>query len=86
MGNGPKVRGINGQPAATAESLLHEHALTHHNHTNVGSPPSWWSTWSTSLSHQCGFSLTVHGNLLPEADQWTKLARTVEVAREVWGD
>ena len=38
------------------------------------------------LSHQCGFSSTVHGNLLAEADQWTKLARTVEVAREIWGD
>jgi 5-methyltetrahydropteroyltriglutamate--homocysteine methyltransferase len=37
------------------------------------------------LSHQCGFSSTVHGNLLAEADQWTKLARTVEVARDVWG-
>jgi 5-methyltetrahydropteroyltriglutamate--homocysteine methyltransferase len=37
------------------------------------------------LSHQCGFSSTVHGNLLAEADQWTKLARTVEVARAVWG-
>jgi 5-methyltetrahydropteroyltriglutamate--homocysteine methyltransferase len=38
------------------------------------------------LSHQCGFSSTVHGNLLAEADQWHKLARTVEVASEVWGD
>ena len=38
------------------------------------------------LSHQCGFSSTVHGNLLSEADQWTKLARTVEVAREIWGE
>jgi 5-methyltetrahydropteroyltriglutamate--homocysteine methyltransferase len=37
------------------------------------------------LSHQCGFSSTVHGNLLGEDDQWKKLARTVEVAREVWG-
>jgi 5-methyltetrahydropteroyltriglutamate--homocysteine methyltransferase len=37
------------------------------------------------LSHQCGFSSTVHGNLLAEADQWIKLARTVEVARTVWG-
>jgi 5-methyltetrahydropteroyltriglutamate--homocysteine methyltransferase len=37
------------------------------------------------LSHQCGFSSTVHGNLLSESDQWKKLARTVEVAREVWG-
>jgi 5-methyltetrahydropteroyltriglutamate--homocysteine methyltransferase len=38
------------------------------------------------LSHQCGFSSTVHGNLLGEDDQWKKLARTVEVAREVWGE
>jgi 5-methyltetrahydropteroyltriglutamate--homocysteine methyltransferase len=37
------------------------------------------------LSHQCGFSSTVHGNLLSEADQWQKLARTVEIAREIWG-
>jgi 5-methyltetrahydropteroyltriglutamate--homocysteine methyltransferase len=38
------------------------------------------------LSHQCGFSSTVHGNLLSEADQWKKLTRTVAVAREIWGD
>ncbi|MGH6921484.1 MAG: 5-methyltetrahydropteroyltriglutamate--homocysteine S-methyltransferase, partial [Geminicoccaceae bacterium] len=38
------------------------------------------------LSHQCGFSSTVHGNLLSEDDQWRKLARTVEVAREIWGE
>ena len=38
-----------------------------------------------ALSHQCGFSSTAHGNDLTEADQWTKLARCVEVAREVWG-
>jgi 5-methyltetrahydropteroyltriglutamate--homocysteine methyltransferase len=38
-----------------------------------------------ALSHQCGFSSTAHGNDLTEADQWTKLARTVEVARDVWG-
>jgi methionine synthase II (cobalamin-independent) len=38
------------------------------------------------LSHQCGFSSTAHGNDLTEADQWRKLARTVEVAREVWGE
>ena len=37
------------------------------------------------LSHQCGFSSTVHGNLLAEDDQWRKLARMVELAREVWG-
>ena len=38
-----------------------------------------------ALSHQCGFSSTAHGNDLTEADQWTKLARCVEVATEVWG-
>jgi 5-methyltetrahydropteroyltriglutamate--homocysteine methyltransferase len=36
------------------------------------------------LSHQCGFSSTVHGNLLSEDDQWKKLARMVEIAREMW--
>jgi methionine synthase II (cobalamin-independent) len=39
-----------------------------------------------ALSHQCGFSSTAHGNDLTEADEWKKLARTVEVAREVWGE
>ena len=37
------------------------------------------------ISHQCGFSSTVHGNTLTEDDQWRKLARTVEVAHDVWG-
>lgn len=37
------------------------------------------------LSHQCGFSSTVHGNLLTEDDQWRKLERTVEIAQDVWG-
>lgn len=39
-----------------------------------------------SVSHQCGFSSTAHGNELSLDDQWTKLARTVEVAAAVWGD
>ena len=39
-----------------------------------------------ALSHQCGFSSTAHGNDISEDDQWKKLARAVEVAREVWGD
>jgi 5-methyltetrahydropteroyltriglutamate--homocysteine methyltransferase len=38
-----------------------------------------------ALSHQCGFSSTVHGNQLSPDDQWRKLARTVEVAHDVWG-
>ncbi|HLH51947.1 MAG TPA: 5-methyltetrahydropteroyltriglutamate--homocysteine S-methyltransferase [Roseiarcus sp.] len=38
------------------------------------------------LSHQCGFSSTAHGNDLGEGDEWRKLARCVEVAREVWGE
>jgi 5-methyltetrahydropteroyltriglutamate--homocysteine methyltransferase len=37
------------------------------------------------LSPQCGFSSTHHGNVLSQQDQWAKLARVVEVAREVWG-
>jgi 5-methyltetrahydropteroyltriglutamate--homocysteine methyltransferase len=38
------------------------------------------------LSHQCGFSSTAHGNELTESDQWRKLARAVEIGREVWQD
>jgi 5-methyltetrahydropteroyltriglutamate--homocysteine methyltransferase len=37
-----------------------------------------------ALSPQCGFSSTHHGNLLTEDEQWRKLERIVEVAREVW--
>jgi 5-methyltetrahydropteroyltriglutamate--homocysteine methyltransferase len=37
------------------------------------------------LSPQCGFSSTVHGNEITEADQWAKLARLMEVTRTVWG-
>lgn len=36
------------------------------------------------LSHQCGFSSTAHGNTIQPDDQWRKLARTVEVASDVW--
>ncbi|MBL0088581.1 MAG: 5-methyltetrahydropteroyltriglutamate--homocysteine S-methyltransferase [Ideonella sp.] len=38
------------------------------------------------LSPQCGFSSTHHGNALSQDDQWRKLERVVQVAREVWGD
>ena len=37
------------------------------------------------LSPQCGFSSTHHGNTLTADEQWRKLERVVEVAREVWG-
>jgi 5-methyltetrahydropteroyltriglutamate--homocysteine methyltransferase len=37
------------------------------------------------LSPQCGFASTEEGNLLAEAEQWAKLERCVEVAKEVWG-
>ncbi|UYN95947.1 MAG: 5-methyltetrahydropteroyltriglutamate--homocysteine S-methyltransferase [Enhydrobacter sp.] len=37
------------------------------------------------LSPQCGFASTEEGNLLAEEEQWAKLARCVEVARQVWG-
>src|SRR5438874_3047037 len=38
------------------------------------------------LSPQCGFASTHHGNALTEDEQWKKLERVVEVARDVWGD
>ena len=38
------------------------------------------------LSPQCGFSSTHHGNALSHDDQWRKLERVVEVAREVWAE
>jgi 5-methyltetrahydropteroyltriglutamate--homocysteine methyltransferase len=37
------------------------------------------------LSPQCGFASTEEGNLLAEEEQWAKLGRCVEVAKEVWG-
>ncbi|HZE60508.1 MAG TPA: hypothetical protein VE085_08130 [Burkholderiales bacterium] len=39
---------------------------------------------SLCLSPQCGFASTHHGNKLKEDEQWRKLERIVEVAREVW--
>jgi len=36
------------------------------------------------LSPQCGFSSTHHGNKLSQDEQWRKLERVVEVAKEVW--
>jgi 5-methyltetrahydropteroyltriglutamate--homocysteine methyltransferase len=38
------------------------------------------------LSPQCGFSSTVHGNQITEADQWAKLKLVVKTARELWGE
>jgi len=37
------------------------------------------------LSPQCGFASTEEGNVLSEDEQWAKLSRIVEVARNVWG-
>jgi len=37
------------------------------------------------LSPQCGFSSTHHGNALSQDDQWKKLERIVEIAKEIWG-
>ena len=37
------------------------------------------------LSPQCGFSSTVDGNALTQAEQFAKLRLLVETAREVWG-
>jgi len=38
------------------------------------------------ISPQCGFSSTVHGNQITEADQWAKLELVVNTAREIWGE
>jgi 5-methyltetrahydropteroyltriglutamate--homocysteine methyltransferase len=38
------------------------------------------------LSPQCGFSSTEEGNVLADADQWSKLKMIVELADEVWGN
>ena len=38
-----------------------------------------------ALSHQCGFSSTVHGNTLTIDEQWPKLERMVSIASQVWG-
>jgi 5-methyltetrahydropteroyltriglutamate--homocysteine methyltransferase len=38
-----------------------------------------------AISPQCGFASTEEGNLLSEDQQWRKLERLVEVARDVWG-
>ena len=38
------------------------------------------------LSPQCGFSSTVEGNVLTQAEQRAKLALIVQVAHEVWGE
>jgi methionine synthase II (cobalamin-independent) len=37
-------------------------------------------------SPQCGFASTRHGNVLSEDEQWRKLERVVEVARQVRGE
>ena len=39
-----------------------------------------------AISPQCGFASTVAGNIISYDDQWRKLERVVEVARDVWGD
>jgi 5-methyltetrahydropteroyltriglutamate--homocysteine methyltransferase len=39
-----------------------------------------------ALSPQCGFSSTVHGNEIAVQAQADKLARIIEIAREVWGE
>ena len=39
-----------------------------------------------ALSPQCGFASTEEGNLVTDADQWSKLARVKEIAEEVWAD
>ncbi|MDY7102782.1 MAG: 5-methyltetrahydropteroyltriglutamate--homocysteine S-methyltransferase [Actinomycetota bacterium] len=37
------------------------------------------------LSPQCGFSSTIHGNVMTEDEQWAKLRHVVAIANDVWG-
>ncbi len=37
------------------------------------------------LSPQCGFASTEEGNTLAEEEQWAKLRRIVDLAKEIWG-
>jgi 5-methyltetrahydropteroyltriglutamate--homocysteine methyltransferase len=52
----------------------------------IGEAATFVALEQCGLSHQCGFSSTAHGNDLTEDDQWLKLARCVEIARDVWGE
>lgn len=54
--------------------------------TRVNEAARYMSLQNMCLSPQCGFSSTVHGNQLTEAQQWAKLELIVETAREIWGD
>ena len=36
------------------------------------------------LSPQCGFSSTIHGNVMSEEQQWAKLRHVVAIAADVW--
>ena len=36
------------------------------------------------LSPQCGFSSTIHGNVMTEDQQWAKLRHVVDIADQVW--
>lgn len=36
------------------------------------------------LSPQCGFSSTIHGNVMTEDQQWAKLRHVVDIAGDVW--
>ena len=38
-----------------------------------------------ALSPQCGFASGIAGNLITDDEQWRKLERVLEVARDVWG-
>ena len=38
-----------------------------------------------ALSPQCGFASGIAGNLISQDEQWRKLERVLEVARDVWG-
>jgi 5-methyltetrahydropteroyltriglutamate--homocysteine methyltransferase len=52
----------------------------------IGDAAKYIDLQQLCLSPQCGFASTEEGNVLTEDEQWAKLARIVEVARNVWGE
>lgn len=38
------------------------------------------------LSTQCGFASTEEGNVLSEEEQWAKVKRVIDIAKDVWDD
>jgi 5-methyltetrahydropteroyltriglutamate--homocysteine methyltransferase len=52
--------------------------------TRIGHAAGYVPLEQLCLSPQCGFSSTIHGNVMTEEQQWAKLRHVVEIAEDVW--